>query len=129
MRTRRMVMILAVVGMVMGVMAPAGAGGVTAETLDATPAWSCEIAGPHGWNHCFNQKNSNGKVIQVRVFGHFGDDPNGWDPGDPLLGTEILVDVSVYNGQPCATDGGGPYHDLSGVGAGPFACHHFSTSP
>jgi hypothetical protein len=122
-----MVMILAVVAMVMGVMAPAGAGGVTAEKLESTPAWSCEIAGPHGWNHCFNQKNGNGKVIQVRIF---GDLDGGWEVGDPLLGTEILIHESVYNGQPCSTDGGGEYAYL---GSGPpfipyYACHHFATS-
>ncbi len=128
MRTRRLVMILAAVAMVMGVMAPAGAakGGVTAEQLGASPAWSCSIEGPHAWMHCFNQKNGNGKTIQVRVFGP-ADLSDGYSAGDPFLGTEILVDASVYNGQPCAQDGGDPYFDLGGGGAGPFACHHFAT--
>ncbi len=127
MRTRRLVMILAAVAMVMGVMAPAGAakGGVTAEQLGASPAWSCSIEGPHAWMHCFNQKNGNGKTIQVRVFGP-ADLSDGYSAGDPFLGTEILVDASVYNGQPCATDGGAPYFDLGGPG--PFACHHFNTT-
>lgn len=127
MRRRRTIMILAVAAMVIGVMVPAGAGGVTAEKLDSTPAWTCSIEGPHDWMHCFNVKNSNGKVIQVRVFGP-ADLSDGYTAGDPFLGTEILVDASVYNGQPCATDGGGAYFDLGGGGAGPFACHHFATS-
>ncbi len=141
MRKRRLVMILAVVAMVMGVMAPAGAGGLTAEKLGATPAYTCFVAGPHLWTHCVT---GGGKATNVMVFGHFG--PDGIDPGDgtpgdydgyavgdPLLGTEILLDASVYHGQPCSTDGGGLYHDLRGdgtapPGTGPFACHHFATS-
>ncbi len=51
--------------------------------------------------------------------------------GHPFLGTEILLDASVYNGQLCMTDPvfgvAHPYHDLSGVGDGPYACHHFDT--
>ena len=126
MRRRRLVMILAVIAMVMGVMAPAGAGGVTPEKLGATPAWDCFQAGPHNWMHCFNAKNGNGKAIQVRVFGP-ADLSDGYTVGDPFLGTEILLQKSVYNGQPCSTDGGGEYIDVSGVGDGPFACHHFAT--
>lgn len=134
MRRRRLFMILAVVVMVMGVMAPAGAakGGVTAEQLGASPAWDCDTAGPHAWMHCGNVKNGNGKATQVRVFGP-ADLSDGYTVGDPFLGTEILLDASVYHGQPCATDGGGLYHDLRGPdgedppGTGPFACHHFNT--
>ena len=128
MSIRRLWMLLAAVAMIVGVMAaPASAGGVTAEQLDSSPAWDCEIAGPHLWMHCFNAKNGNGKVTQVRVFGP-ADLSDGYTEGDPFLGTEILVDASVYNGQPCATDGGEPYHDLGGGGEGPFACHHFETA-
>ena len=124
MKIRRTFMILALAAMTMGVMTPAGAGGLTAEKLDATPAWACQTVGDHLWNHCFNQKNGNGKVFQVRVFGP-ADLSDGYTLGDPFLGTEILVHESVYNGQPCSTDGGDPYVDL--VDPPYFACHHFAT--
>lgn len=49
--------------------------------------------------------------------------------GSSLLGTEILLSAEAYNGQPCMTDGGGLYHDVSETGDGPYACHHFDTTP
>ncbi|MDX1616649.1 MAG: hypothetical protein R3300_20240 [Candidatus Promineifilaceae bacterium] len=56
-----------------------------------------------------------GKATTVMVFGA---------DGHPFMGTELLIHKSVYNGQLCVTDHGGPYDEvLPGV----MACHHFET--
>lgn len=80
-------------------------------------AFTCFTAGPSDWTHCATT-NGTGQVTVVKVFDI---------PGTTFLGTELLVSADVYNGQPCATDGGEQYHDLSDVGAGPYACHHFAS--
>lgn len=99
--------------------APAGAHGQTADTLD-NAGWNCFTAGPNDWTHCTPPSNASGsaQATNVKVF---------TADGHTFLGTEILLSAAVYAGQPCATDGGGPYHDLSEVGDGPYACHHFDT--
>ncbi len=85
-----------------------------------TAGWNCFNAGPNNWMHCNPPKTGNPdtivKTIQVKVFG---------EDGHPFLGTEILVHESIYNGQPCMTDGGGPYHFLGFIPY--YACHHFAT--
>lgn len=126
MRKRRILMLIAAVAMVMGVSAPASAGGHTASQLQKA-GWACMIAGPHNWMHCFSP--AQGQTVPVKVFGNFGatDDiaDDGWAPGDPFLGTELLMLASAYHGQPCATDGGESYHPVPET---PFvACHHFDT--
>ncbi|NJD29487.1 MAG: hypothetical protein FIA92_14485 [Chloroflexi bacterium] len=57
------------------------------------------------------------------------DDPHSTDA--PFAGTELLIRADLYHGQPCATDGGGTYHELDLTGDGVtdyFACHHYDTS-
>ena len=120
MKTRRLVIILAVMAMAMGAMAPASAQGATAESLE-NAGWTCGIAGPHEWNHCFSP--ARGKALPVMVFGDYDND--GYSEGDPLLGTELLLFGSVYGGQPCSADDGDGYHAVPGT---PFvACHHYET--
>ena len=80
--------------------------GHTTDQLEAA-GWNYVNAGPNNWLHCFPPGQGNAKTLQVKVFGV---------SGDPFLGTEILIHQDVYAGQPCATDGGEPYHDLSGDG-------------
>ena len=115
MRARRTVMILAVVGMVMGVMAPVSAGGHTADQL-LNAGFECGPAGPNDWIHC-NKAKPSAKVINNFVFSTDGQD---------FLGTEALLHDDIYNGQPCPQEGADEWTDLS-----PFpywACHHFATS-
>ena len=92
----------------------------------ANAGWTCFPAGPASNTHCVNPGgagNGHAKAIGVMVFS---------PTGHPFLGTELLISNDVYNGQPCATDGGGAYHDLSGDAPDflPFsACHHYDTGP
>lgn len=117
MKKRRMIMMLAVVAMTMGLMAPASAGGLTADKLDDA-GWSCVPAGPHGWVHCFSpaaEASAGSITIRVMVFDV---------PGDTFLGPELLIHEDVYNQQPCMTDGGAEYTYLEPlIGAPYYACH------
>ena len=95
-------------------------GGHTSAQLE-NAGCACGNAGPHNWVHCFPPaKRGNPATIQVKVFGV---------PGDPFLGTEILIHRDIYNGQPCPTDGGGPYEPLfpQPPNIPYYACHHFAT--
>jgi hypothetical protein len=122
---KRLVTTMSLVAALMLVLAPAalaggnGQGGASAEQLERA-GWYCFNAGPSNWTHCISpgKKSGSAKATNIKVFS---------ESGSAFLGTEILLSAEVYNGQPCATDGGELYHDLSGVGDGPYACHHFST--
>ena len=94
-------------------------GGHTAAQLERA-GWGCGIAGPHGWVHC-SRDNGSALVILVKVF--TGD-------GSQFLGTELLLHRDIYNGQPCAQDGGGPWFELDLVDPGNpyYACHRFGTA-
>ena len=115
--------LLATIGLataMMLAMAPAAsAGGQSAGTL-SNAGWSCVPAGPNDWTHCFapGGGSNNTKATVVKVFSV---------DGSEFLGTELLISAAVYAGQPCMTDDGSAYHDLSGVGNGPYARHHFDT--
>lgn len=77
---------------------------------------------PDNWTHCIRNNpfvSDPPATVQVKVFG---------PGGHPFLGTEILIHKDVYKDQPCATDGGGLYHDVEPILGIPYvACHHFST--
>ncbi len=122
---RRLITTTSLVAALMLVLAPAAlagggnGGGHSAGQLDRA-GWNCFNAGPSDWTHCVapGKKSPSAKSTNIKVFSV---------DGSTYLGTEILISANVYNGQPCATDGGEPYHDLSGDGSGPYACHHFDT--
>lgn len=102
--------------LLLGLFSVASAKGSAADQLE-NAGWGCEIAGPHGWLHCFGP--GGGQTIRVKVFSA---------DGDTFLGTELLIHASVYAGQPCATDGGAPYTDLQpALGIPYYACHFFNT--
>ncbi len=114
MRTRRLIMLLAVVAMMMGAMAPAWAGGVSSAKLEAA-GWSC--APINGKTHCFSPAFSQGKAGNVMVFS-LGD--------DTFLGTELLRFTSKDLSElPCNKDGG-YWHK---VDDGLWACHHWKGAP
>ena len=95
----------------------ASAGGNNAAQLTRA-GWNCVTAGPNDWVHCDPPgTGASDATIVVKVFDV---------PGSPFLGTELLIHADLYRGQPCETDGGGPYADLSPFPY--FACHHFDTS-
>ena len=110
-----MVMILAVVGMVMGVMAPASAGGNTSAQLEEA-GYTCFNAGPDNWTHCI--KDFSKKSISVKVFS---------EDGETFFGTEALLHLSRYSGQPCPQDNLETWDFGAGPGGEYFACHHFNT--
>lgn len=116
---KRMITAVTLAVAMMLVAAPASAGGQSAGTLD-NAGWTCFTAGPSDWTHCVPPSNGSGsaQATTVKVFS---------TDGNTFIGTEILLSAAVYAGQPCVTDDGNPYHDLSEVGAGPYACHHFDT--
>lgn len=98
-----------------------GKGNSPAHLGDA--GWVCENIPTLGV-HCFPPGTVfDGPSITVKVYDT--SDPSA--DHAPFLGTEILIRADIYAWQPCATDGGGPYHDLSGGGLPYFACHHYST--
>lgn len=49
-------------------------------------------------------------------------DPTSTAPD--FTGTETLIRGDIFNGQPCPTQAGGQYSDLSGLGLNYFGCHH-----
>jgi hypothetical protein len=116
----KMVGIMLTLSLLLVLAGAALAAGHTAGQL-SNAGWACFPAGPHGWTHCTPPGKSIPtlpETVQVKVFG---------DGGSHFLGTEILVRADIYNDQPCMTDGGGLYDDLSGEGLPYFACHHFDT--
>lgn len=117
MRTRRSVMILAVVAMVMGVMAPASAGGHTAGQLE-NAGYLCFNAGPSNWTHCIRESKIGGPAIPVKVFS---------EDGSEFLGTELLLREDIYSGQGCPQDGLETWDFPAGPGDAYYACHHFHT--
>jgi len=119
MTTRRLSLVLAVMAMVIGVMAPAAlAGGVNADDL-ATNGWTCFAAGPAIPQnvHCLNPSQGQGKAAIALVF-------SGADGS--YLGTESLRFTSKDLGElPCPKDGG-HWHD---IGLNTWACHHWKGAP
>ena len=103
--------------LLLALFAVVNAQGHTADQLE-NAGWACINAGPHNWVHCFPPAaQGNPATIQVKVF----DDEGNND----YLGAEILIHQDVYHGQPCMTDGGGPYEPVPET---PYlACHHFAT--
>lgn len=115
-----MVMILAVVAMVMGVMAPAsaGGGGVSKTSLDEK-GWSCfdnSGDGGAGW-HCTKEDIGDfiaggTGAINVMVFS---------STNEEFLGPEVLLFSSQdKNGKPCGKDT--TWFNLFGD---LYACHHW----
>lgn len=123
MTKRRLMMMLAVVAMAMGVMAPASAGGVNAESLYEN-GWDCADVG--AGIHCsrvslgdFLSGEVSAKAINVMVF----DRTDGAFPGDgAFLGTEILRNsANDISGDKC-WKGGTTWYNLVGD---VYACHHW----
>jgi len=102
MRTRKMVMILAVVAMVMGAMAPASAakGGISKNSLEAKGYFCFDNSGPPDFgagNHC-----TKGVDNMDELFAYLGGDggtgnlhvkvfsPDSLDGGATFYGTELL---------------------------------------
>ena len=120
MLTLRVISVLAAMLLLLLAFSVVYAHGHTADQLDKA-GWACGPAGPHDWIHCFPPAaRGNPSTIQVKVFGV---------EGHPFLGTEILIHKDRYNGQPCMTDGGGPYEPLfpDPPNIPYYACHHFDT--
>lgn len=110
----RLTIVLAAMALVMFAMfSGASAQGHTSDQL-TDAGWNCITAGPHNWVHCFPPGSSSAATLKVKVFGV---------TGEPFLGAELLIRADVYAGQPCSTDGGGPYANLGDY----FACHFFNT--
>ncbi len=83
---------------------------------DQLQRWDCFNAGPSNWLHCSAPGAGSEKTIQIKVFG---------EEGDPFLGTELLVHVDQYHGQPCPQDNHDDYEKVPEI---PYmACHHFET--
>jgi len=131
MKARKLIFLLAVLLLLIVVSTVSAHGNDSGKLSNA--GWGCMIAGDHGWVHCFapGKSMTQGKTSVVQVFDC--QSPDCVDlgggafsgVGHPFLGTELLIHADVYNGQPCATDGGEPYHFLGFI---PFyACHHFET--
>jgi len=116
MKRRSLVTMLAVVAMLMGAIAPASAGGVTAQKLDDS-GWggnldgSCLLVGVG--THCISPSQGSGKAIQVMVFS---------PDGDTFFGTEILRASSKdISGKPCGK--GSTWTLVPDLGL--YACHHW----
>ncbi len=125
MRTRRLGLLVAVMAMVMGVMAPAwaGAGGVSSTDLVAK-GWNCELdnyldggAGVHcsqGWVGAFIAGGTG--TLHLMVFSSPHDDSY---PDEEFLGTELLrFSGNDIADKPCGKDT--VWHDLA---PGLYACH------
>jgi hypothetical protein len=117
MTKRRLILILAVVAMAMSVMAPASAGGNTAEKK-ADAGFLCFEAGPSDWTHCLREAKIGNPAIPVNVYSQ---------DGMTFLGTELLLRSDVYNDQGCPQDGLVVWVEPAGPGDLYAACHHFHT--
>lgn len=118
MRTRRMLLLLAVVAMVVGVMAPVSAQGVNAEQLEQQ-GFTCFPAGPATPQniHCISPNQGQGKAASAMVFS--GSDGR-------FLGTESLRFTSRDLSElPCPKDGG-HWHEID---VNTWACHHWKGAP
>ena len=118
MTRRRLIMMLAVVAMAMAVMAPASAGGPTADKL-GDQGWTCFPAGPAVPQniHCLNPNQGGGSAASVMVF-------SGVDGS--FMGTELLRFTSRDLSElPCPKDGG-HWHN---IGPDTWACHHWKGAP
>jgi hypothetical protein len=97
----------------------------TAAAAAPTPAslsaagWTCFNV-PGLGVHCLAPGDSfAGPTVQLLYF--FGTtDPT--DAEAAFTGTETLIRADLYRGQPCPTEGGGPYTFLADLGY--YACHH-----
>jgi hypothetical protein len=120
MRSRRLLMPLAVIGMVVGVMAPALAHGVDKAQLDNN-GWFCFEAGPVSNWHCQSPNSGQGAAASAMVFSP-GD-------GDEFLGTESLRFTSKdLTSLPCPKAHDGHWEEIPGMD-GVWACHHWKGAP
>ena len=125
MKFRILVVLLAALTLLL-LASTASAHGVSVDKLD-NAGWSCMVAGPHGWTHCFPPSVGvgpagpmmKGKAANVMVFEVDSDGHSNF------LGTELLI--TEYHDQPCMAEGGEHYHDIAN-GGGVYACHHFDTA-
>jgi hypothetical protein len=87
--------------------------------------WACMNAGPHNWVHCFPPgAGASPATMSVRVF----DTQDVSATEAEFLGTELLIHVDLYHGQPCPQNGLSEYEDLRPeTGLPYYACHHFET--
>jgi hypothetical protein len=113
---RKLTMLLTTVALVIGVMVPALAGGVTADNFAGGDA-NCFAAGPDDNIHCLAPGQGNGAALNVMVFG---------PEGQAFLGTEILRftdrDLSKL---PCRGEKDGYWVQPFGAGTPVWACHHW----
>ena len=85
--------------------------------------WACFNAGPHNWVHCTPPgAGASPATMSVRVF----DTEDRYATEAEFLGTELLIHVDHYHGQPCPQNGLSEYEDLRPI-APYYACHHFET--
>jgi hypothetical protein len=87
--------------------------------------WNCFNAGPNNWVHCTQPgAGASPATMSVRVF----DTEEVSATEAEFLGTELLIHVDLYHGQPCPQDELGEYEDLRETAGLPYyACHHFET--
>ena len=128
MRTRRLGLVVAVMAMVMGVMAPAwaGAGGVSSDDL-VDKEWNCELdnfsvggAGVHCSQAGVGAFIAGGTgTLHLMVFSSPDDDRY---PNQEFLGTELLrFSGNDIAGKPCGKDT--VWHDLQDLASELYACH------
>lgn len=117
MTKQRLILVLTVMAMVIGVMAPAAFGTPSQEVFEAKDGWLCEGDGfvP---NHCLNVK-SQGKTLNIKVF-----EP---DPRGPQ--ESASTDPKADN-RPCPHDSGadsdGTWWEFTDDFGGKslYVCHH-----
>lgn len=118
-----LIFVILLFGVLMGT-GVAGAAGENPAQLSKA-GWSCFNAGPHDWVHCIPPgAGSSAATMIVKVF----DTTDLTATDADYLGTELLIHIDLYHGQPC------PQNDLEGyeillpvTGAPYYACHHFDT--
>jgi hypothetical protein len=107
-------MLLAVVAMIIGVTAPAGAQGPDSERL-GDRGWTCINAGPADRVHCFNPNAFEGSAYSALVF-----DPDG----EEFLGVEALrVTEKDLSDRPCPP-GDHTWEEVPTL-VDTWACHHW----
>lgn len=92
----------------------------------ARAGWLCVNAGPNALVHCFPPGAFQSTAsVSVKVF-----DTTDVESDDAhFLGTELLIRADLYEGQPCAQNGG-EYEllpaSVTGLPADYRACHHYA---
>jgi hypothetical protein len=131
MKVRILTLVIALIVGASVVTAAAAAQGINPAQLGEA-GWTCFNAGPNNWVHCIQPgADASPATISVRVF----DTQDASASQAEFLGTELLIHVDLYNGQPCPQlngPAGEPvlYEDLRQTPAPLpyFACHHFETA-